>query len=61
VGFDNQELIAAYLRPGLTTVALPYLEMGARSVELLDLMLADKDVPVRTIMDCPLVERSSVA
>ena len=60
VGFDNQELIAAYLRPRLTTVALPYSEMGARSVELLDLILADQDVPVRTIMDCPLVERSSV-
>ena len=24
VGFDNQELIAAYLRPRLTTIALPF-------------------------------------
>ena len=30
VGFDNQELIAAYLRPGLTTVALPFDDDGRR-------------------------------
>ena len=28
IGFDNQELIAAYLRPGLTTVALPFEHDG---------------------------------
>lgn len=32
--FDNDE-IAAYLRPGLTTVALPHEDMGRRAVELL--------------------------
>jgi LacI family transcriptional regulator len=34
VGFDNLEIIAASLIPGLTTVALPHYEMGQRSVEL---------------------------
>jgi LacI family transcriptional regulator len=34
VSFDNDE-IASYLRPGLTTVALPHEEMGRLSVELL--------------------------
>jgi LacI family transcriptional regulator len=34
VSFDNDE-IAAYLRPGLTTVALPHEEMGRKAVELL--------------------------
>lgn len=34
VSFDNDEL-AAYLRPGLTTIGLPHEEMGRRSVELL--------------------------
>lgn len=34
VSFDNDEL-AAYLRPGLTTVALPHEAMGRRAVELL--------------------------
>ena len=35
VGFDNQELIADGLRPGLTTVALPHYEMGAWAVDAL--------------------------
>ena len=60
VGFDNQELIASYLRPRLTTIALPFAEMGARSLQLLDALIAGRDVPSRTILDCPLVERSSV-
>ena len=32
VGFDNQELIAAHLRPALFTVALPHCEMGRWAV-----------------------------
>ena len=40
VGFDNQELIAAYLRPKLTTVALPFQEMGTRGVDMLGAALA---------------------
>jgi LacI family transcriptional regulator len=32
VGFDNQELIAAHLRPALSTVALPHREMGRWAV-----------------------------
>ncbi|GAA4412250.1 LacI family DNA-binding transcriptional regulator [Actinokineospora soli] len=57
VGYDNQEIIAAYLRPPLTTVALPFDEMGAAAVA----MLTDPDGPGagRTI-GCPLVERASV-
>ena len=66
VGFDNQELIAANLFPGLTTVALPHYEMGAWAVETLVRMLADdpseeRDVPPPTRLDCPLVVRDSVA
>jgi LacI family transcriptional regulator len=34
VSFDDDE-IASYLRPGLTTIALPHKQMGVRSVELL--------------------------
>ncbi len=33
VGFDDQELIAANLYPGLSTVALPHYEMGAWAAE----------------------------
>ena len=35
VGFDNREVIAAHMRPPLTTVALPYFEMGYWAVEYL--------------------------
>jgi LacI family transcriptional regulator len=66
VGFDNQELIAANLFPGLTTVALPHYEMGAWAVETLVRLLRGEadhkllaDQPTR--LDCPLVVRGSVA
>ena len=62
VGFDNQELIAAYLRPKLTTVALPFHEMGTRGVEMLGAALAAGQ-PIaaeQVTVGCPLVERSSV-
>ena len=32
VGFDNQETLAPYLDPGLTTVQLPYEQMARRAV-----------------------------
>ncbi len=65
VGFDNQELIAANLFPGLTTVALPHYEMGVWAVETLVRLLhgeADHRVLADepTLLDCPLVIRGSV-
>lgn len=60
VGFDNQELIAGYLRPSLTTVALPFEEMGSLGVRTLSALNQGRSVsPVQTV-DCPLLERSSV-
>lgn len=66
VGFDNQELIAANLFPGLTTVALPHYEMGVWAVETLVQILRGEaeytvlaDQPTR--LGCPLVIRGSVA
>lgn len=57
VGFDNREEIAAHMRPGLTTVALPYYEMGRRGVEL---ALADPPpAPGIELLPCPLVPRGS--
>lgn len=56
VSFDNDEL-AAYLRPGLTTVALPHEEMGARAIELL---LAESG-PGETLVEMPVIERASIA
>ena len=46
VGFDNQEIIAEALSPALTTMALPYYEMGAAAVDILVAEL--KGEPLRT-------------
>ncbi|MET9661081.1 LacI family DNA-binding transcriptional regulator [Streptomyces sp. NPDC006510] len=61
IGFDNQELIAAYLRPGLTTVALPFEVMGAKGVDMLGALTAGQPLDTtRMKVGCPLIERSSV-
>jgi LacI family transcriptional regulator len=61
VGFDNQEIIAAELIPGLTTVSLPHYEMGVRAIEVaLDGPHA-RGIPAETeLIPCRLVERQSV-
>lgn len=62
VGFDNQELIADGLRPGLTTMALPHYEMGAWAVETLIRRLEHPESGSEQVMlPCPLVSRDSVA
>ncbi|MET3173191.1 UNVERIFIED_ORG: LacI family transcriptional regulator [Arthrobacter sp. UYCu721] len=65
VGFDDQELIAGNLYPGLTTVALPHYEMGAWATgTLIDAIEGKADLaglaPHPTVLDCPLVTRGSV-
>jgi LacI family transcriptional regulator len=63
VGFDDQELISASLRPGLTTMALPHYDMGKWAVKtLLDQISKDGDAPVvHQLLPCPLVRRASVS
>jgi LacI family transcriptional regulator len=61
VGFDNQELIAAQLRPTLSTVALPHYEMGRWAVShLIEQADHGKEPPTRHAIGCPYVERESV-
>ncbi len=61
VGFDNQELIAAQLRPALSTVALPHYEMGRWAVgHLIEQAEHRKEPPTRHAIGCPYVERESV-
>ena len=60
IGFDNQLIIAEQLRPALTTVALPYEEMGARSVALLVAALAGEEIPPITVIECQRTGRDSV-
>jgi LacI family transcriptional regulator len=64
IGFDNQELIAGDLYPGLTTMALPHYEMGEWAVEHL-LGLIDNpekwrdDPPIQRMFHCPIIIRQS--
>ncbi|GAA2166926.1 LacI family DNA-binding transcriptional regulator [Pedococcus bigeumensis] len=59
VGFDNQEVIAAHLRPPLSTVALPHYELGVRGVRVL---MGVEDYPAvgPLRVQCPPVARASV-
>lgn len=57
LGFDNQEVIAAHLRPPLSTVALPHYELGAAGVRIL---LGFDPSPGTTRIACPPVRRFSV-
>ncbi|AYF96942.1 LacI family DNA-binding transcriptional regulator [Protaetiibacter intestinalis] len=55
--FDNDEL-AAYLRPGLTTIALPHEEMGRTAVELL---LASGEAEGELLVPMPVISRASIS
>ncbi|HEY5836663.1 LacI family DNA-binding transcriptional regulator [Streptomyces sp.] len=62
VGFDNQEIIAGYLRPTLSSVGLPHYELGHRSLTwlLTEGLGQQLPEPTRTLLPCPTVERHSV-
>jgi LacI family transcriptional regulator len=62
VGFDDQELLAAHARPPLTTIRIPYFEMGSWAVDRLINADGDEKSPTnRPIkLECPLVLRASV-
>jgi len=59
VGFDDQQLIAAELVPGLTTMALPHYEMGRWAVEHV-LNSHDPMRPLQHTIACTLIQRGSV-
>ena len=59
VGFDNHEMIAPYLDPGLTTIELPYEQMARQA---LNYLLDDvSEAPKRTLVECSPILRGSVA
>jgi LacI family transcriptional regulator len=62
MGFDNHEIVAAALSPGLSTMQLPHYEMGKWAFNYLLEHMNDKgDIhPVQHIIECPYIERSSV-
>ncbi|MFD2647172.1 LacI family DNA-binding transcriptional regulator [Devosia albogilva] len=55
VSFDNDE-IASYLRPGLTTIALPHEQMGRAAVEL----LLRPEVTAGATLPMPIIQRGSI-
>ncbi|HEY5784875.1 MAG TPA: LacI family DNA-binding transcriptional regulator [Microlunatus sp.] len=70
VGYDDDENVAPWLVPALTTVRLPHREMGERAMRVVlagvqdDTPAAPLSEPIRTpptMLDCPLVVRDSVA
>jgi len=61
IGFDNLELIAAHLRPPLTTMELPHYAMGQWAIQvLLNQLDGSHVVPVQQTIVCPLIERGSI-
>jgi LacI family transcriptional regulator len=63
VGYDDQEILAAHSRPPLTTIRIPYFEMGAWAVDrLIDAEPKEIEPPLAPVrLECPLVPRASVA
>lgn len=58
VGFDNHDMLAPFLDPGLTTVELPYEQMARQALSIL---LSDSpDSLNRTPVECSLILRGSV-
>lgn len=71
IGFDNQKIIAKYLRPTLSTMSLPHYGMGRWAVEELLRQTANlppdsettappHPVPIQQVLACRYVERDSV-
>ncbi len=64
VGFDNQEIIADNIHPGLSTMALPHWEMGIKAVEVLTNNEKGINPNGRSsnqvLLPCKYVERKSI-
>ena len=60
VGFDDFRTVSLALKPELTTVALPYYDLGWQGAEMLnDLTEGGANAIERRILKCNLVERQS--
>ncbi len=62
MGFDNLEIIAAFLRPKLSTMELPHYQMGQWAVNYLIEHGDNKEElePIQHTIECRYIERSSV-
>jgi LacI family transcriptional regulator len=60
MGFDDQTVISENMYPALTTVALPYFEIGRLAVAMLqDIKTKEQGWAPKILVPCPLVERAS--
>lgn len=57
VSFDDEEM-ATYLRPGLTTAKIPYEEMGRQAVDVL--LFSSNGQASHRLVPMPIIERHSV-
>lgn len=62
VGYDNYEAISERLHPPLTTVAIPYYQMGYQAMRYLydNIDKGKAMTPVHTMIKCPPIIRHSV-
>lgn len=58
IGYDDEPL-AADLQPGLTTIRIPFYEMGLRAAQAI-LSNTVEDLAPSTLLPCVLIERNSV-
>jgi LacI family transcriptional regulator len=58
IGFDDLQLIAAHLRPALTTMRLPHYDMGQWGIQAL--FSERGEPPEQARLHCPLISRASV-
>jgi LacI family transcriptional regulator len=60
IGFDNLELLAGFVKPGLSTMELPHYEMGQRAVRcVLDDGTAGAVNQEQQRVECPYIARGS--
>jgi LacI family transcriptional regulator len=61
VGFDDFKVVTEVMRPSLTTVALPYFEMGQAAVAALAAIVGNEPVVSVQSISCRLIRRQSLA
>lgn len=62
VGFDDFRTVSLGLKPELTTVALPYYDLGWQGADMLDQLIQGKgSEDERRVLKCPVVARGSSA
>jgi LacI family transcriptional regulator len=60
VGYDDFQVVSLGLRPELTTVALPYYDLGYRGADRLQRFLSGEPLKSdQLVLPCPLVVRAS--